>query len=89
MRIKCGEKWKIKNKINRDLDKQVKLCQGREEITKHKWDKVFKNAPSKLCGRQPLENSTWSTLEYFFPDIVHLKKESHCSDNATTIVFQF
>ena len=44
------------------------------------WDKVFKNEPSKICGRQPLQNlkgyglfkqrlsSTnfiWSILEYF------------------------
>ena len=21
-----------------------------------KWDKVFKNGPSKICGRQPLKN---------------------------------
>ena len=29
------------------------------------WDKVFKNGPSKICGRQPLKNVTWSILEYF------------------------
>ena len=45
------------------------------------WGKVFKNRPSKICGRQPLKNvadyitsnflkavstnSTWSILEYF------------------------
>ena len=23
----------------------------------HKWGKVFKNGPSKICGRQPLKNS--------------------------------
>ena len=23
-----------------------------------KWDKVFKNGPSKICGRQPLKNFT-------------------------------
>ena len=23
---------------------------------KYKWDKVFKNGPSKICGRQPLKN---------------------------------
>ena len=23
----------------------------------HKWDKVFKNGPSKICGRQTLKNS--------------------------------
>ena len=22
----------------------------------HKWDKIFKNEPSKICGRQPLKN---------------------------------
>ena len=46
----------------------------------HISDKVFKNGPSKICGRQPLKkislqifkrlsstNFTWSVLEYFFP----------------------
>ena len=48
------------------------------------WDKVFKNGPRKICGRQPLRNlkgydllkqrsfSTtfpWSILEYFVPYI--------------------
>ena len=23
---------------------------------KYMWDKVFKNGPSKICGRQPLKN---------------------------------
>ena len=27
----------------------------------------FKNAPNKICGRQPLKNFTWSILEYFVP----------------------
>ena len=31
------------------------------------WDKVFKNAPSTICGRQPLKNFTWSILVYFIP----------------------
>ena len=31
------------------------------------WDKVFKNRPSKMCGRQPLKNLTWFILEYFVP----------------------
>ena len=35
-------------------------------ITHWKWDKVFKNGPSKICGRQHLKNFTWSILEYFF-----------------------
>ena len=34
-----------------------------------KWDKVFKNEPSKICGRQPLKNVTWSILEYFVPNV--------------------
>ena len=29
--------------------------------------KVFKDGPSKICGRQPLKNLTWSILEYFDP----------------------
>ena len=28
------------------------------------WVKVFKNGPSKICGRQLLKNFTWSILEY-------------------------
>ena len=28
--------------------------------------KYSKNGPSKICGRQPLKNFTWSILEYFF-----------------------
>ena len=44
------------------------------------WDKIFKNGPSKICGRQPLKNLkghgllklsstnfTWSILEYLDP----------------------
>ena len=31
------------------------------------WVKVFKNGPSKICGRQSLKNFTWSILEYFDP----------------------
>ena len=39
---------------------------------RHIWDKVFKNGPSKICGKQPFErlsytNFTWSILEYFVP----------------------
>ena len=32
------------------------------------WDKVFKNGRSKICGRQPLKNFTWSILLYFVPN---------------------
>ena len=32
--------------------------------------KVFKNGPSKICGRQPFKNVTWSILEYLDPYII-------------------
>ena len=28
----------------------------------NKWDKVFKNGPSKICERQPLKNMMWYGL---------------------------
>ena len=28
----------------------------KQMMTRHKWVKVFKNGPSKTCGRQPLKN---------------------------------
>ena len=46
-----------------------------------KWDKVFKNGPIKICGRQPLKNLeifTWCILEYFV-EIV-LKTQGQISD---------
>ena len=30
-----------------------------QEMFHYKWDKVFKNGPSKTCGRQPLKNLIW------------------------------
>ena len=30
---------------------------------KHIWDKVFKNGPSKICGRQPLKNLKYGLLK--------------------------
>ena len=44
------------------------------------WDKVFKNGPSKTCGRQPMKKFTWSILEYFFP-------YEHYSNKIHTINF--
>ena len=35
----------------------------------YKWDKLFKNRPSKVCGRQPLKNFTCSVLEYFVSNV--------------------
>ena len=34
------------------------------------WDKVFKNEPSKIHGRQLLKIFTRSILEYFVPEEV-------------------
>ena len=31
----------------------------------YNWDNVFKNGPSKYCGRQPLKSFISSILEYF------------------------
>ena len=53
------------------------------------WGKVFKNRPSKICGRRPLKklkwsglprqtistNSTWSILEYLDPYESYKNKE--------------
>ena len=33
--------------------------------TPNKWDNVFKNGTSKICGRQPLKNFTSTILEFF------------------------
>ena len=38
------------------------------------WVKVFKNGPSKICGRQPLKNFTCFVLEYIDP---YLKLDAH------------
>ena len=45
------------------------------------WDKLFKNGPSKICGRQPLKNFTWSIPEYFVPNMDGFKcvdYKKHC-----------
>ena len=31
------------------------------------WGKVFKNGPSRICGRQPIKDFTRSIFEYFVP----------------------
>ena len=33
-------------------------------------EKVFKNGPSKICGREPLKDFTGSILGYFVPYVV-------------------
>ena len=45
-----------------------KLRHG-HKYTKCKWDKVFKSGPREICGKQPSKNFTWSTLEYFAPNV--------------------
>ena len=34
------------------------------------YGRVFKNGPTKICGRQPLKSFTWSILEYVAPYIL-------------------
>ena len=43
------------------------------------WVKVFKNGPNKICGRQPLQNFTWSIPEYYEPYIVLKINQNHHS----------
>ena len=42
-------------------------------LGKYRWEKAFKNGPSKICGRELLKNFTWSILEYFVPDVTEKK----------------
>ena len=41
------------------------------------WVKIFKNGPSKICGRQPLKNLKWyglpkqNTLTHMFLNFPH------------------
>ena len=41
-----------------DMSNRAWICLNfQREALKHQiWDKVFKNEPSKICGRQPLKN---------------------------------
>ena len=34
-----------------------------------RWEYVFKNETSKICGRQLSKNFTWFILEYFVLDV--------------------
>ena len=50
------------------------------------WDKIFKNGPSKICGRQPLKNFTWLILlENFVAYILRFYNRSFFSK----LLFQF
>ena len=35
-----------------------------------RWEKVFTNETSKICGRQLSKNFTWFILEYFVLDVL-------------------
>ena len=52
------------------ISSQEKPWVGKLILKIYKWDKVFKNRLSKICGRQPLKNFTLSVLECFFPNNV-------------------
>ena len=52
---------------------KVTYCKFRENSNSDIWDKVFKNEPNKICGRQPR-----SILEYFVPYFLdHIVKTDH------------
>ena len=60
--VECGvECESSKFNTNRRIYKDILLH------NRNNWGKVFKNGPSKICGRQSLKNFTWSILEYFVP----------------------
>ena len=42
----------------REKKRKLKLGDSWEDI----WDKVFKNGPSQICGRQPLKYMKWYGL---------------------------
>ena len=58
-----------------------------------KWDKIFKNGPSKICGRQPLKiwlsstNFNWSILEYLVPNetLSHIKGQHKVKDSGFSL----
>ena len=69
-----------KNPTNgcRDIEVQVEMVIFRvnryhgnctkKDNNRSRWDKVFKNGPSKICGRQPLKNFNWCINEYLVSD---------------------
>ena len=61
----------------------VYLCSG------VKWDKLFKNGPSKICGRQPLKTFTWFILEYFAPKHCLKRVSFRMSSSAFRLVALF
>ena len=39
-----------------ELKTSVPFDKQKQLTKRKKWDKVFKDGPSKICGRQPLKN---------------------------------
>ena len=54
------------------------------------WDKVFKNGPSKICGRQPLKMYAFKDcppqilLGPFLNTLFHLKSSKDFTNHITT-----
>ena len=79
--------WNLKVKLKRNLGRLVKSeyhdkTSNNMVLSIVKWDKVFKNGPSTISGRQSwrgmvclaqrvsFTNFTWSILEYYGPNIL-------------------
>ena len=54
-----------------------------------KWDTLFKNRPSKICGGQPLKNFTWSILEYFAPNVTLSPRRQRSLNHGLLKAFSF
>ena len=55
-------RWQLSVNGKKHAASSAKLCK-----VSSSWDKVFKNGPSKIWGRQSLKNFSWSILESFVP----------------------
>ena len=58
------------------------------------WVKVFKNGPSKICGRQSSTNFTWSIPEYLDPSVtlaanIYLQQLYSACSNFLWCLLQF
>ena len=51
----------------------LKLSNKMKSSIQSKWEEIFKNGPSKICGRQPLKYFTSFILEYFVSNILDSK----------------
>ena len=54
-------------KLEADCIGRFKLFQAVQQRQYNSWVKVFKNGQSKICGRQPSTNVTWSILKHLDP----------------------